>query len=92
MTALNITALELSQARTLANQGNLAGAWKILADRGDAYAFLAQYVIAPDPSTDTVLGTGIAKLFHEMVRLQWLNTTGTDLAGLRYLSRSAKNI
>jgi hypothetical protein len=46
MTALNITAAELSQARVLANQGNLADVWKILADRGDAYAYLAQYVIA----------------------------------------------
>jgi len=49
MTALNITAAELSQAKTLANQGNLAEAWKILADRGDAYAYLAQYVIALHP-------------------------------------------
>jgi hypothetical protein len=57
MTALNITAAELESVKTLSAQGQLSEAWKILADRGDAYAYLAQYVVMPDPAADQPKGS-----------------------------------
>ncbi len=44
MTVLKLSPEKLTEAKNLGVAGNVSGAWKLLGDKGDAYAFLAARV------------------------------------------------
>lgn len=80
MTVLNITADDLKLARQLLARGDLAGvsaAWAMLGEKGDAYGFLASKVVA----SDTAGMHWLARVFYELVHIQWTNTAGAGLWG-----------
>lgn len=74
MTTLNITAEDLERVKALTADGKLSDAWGILANNGDSYAWLAQYVVMSNPTADGLGASVIAMAFRKMVRLQWDNS------------------
>jgi|CXWL01.1.fsa_nt_gi hypothetical protein len=77
MSVLNIIATDLARAKQLNAQGDISGAWALLGDKGDAYAFLAGKIVANNTAGMPLL----AQVFYNLVRIQWDNTAGAGLWG-----------